>query len=223
MINLRIFGLASVLGVVVTSIFVVTTSQNAIASILDEEADVDVAEATEVANATMTNQPTANYNMTDVQFLFIQRAQSGSISQINETAYTLELNNVSDSTILFADRLNRIVETVSTSDFVGNWSAGQDSFAADAPNDALIVEDIQTGDLETAVIESFSPVYDMTTNTLTYTIMTENGTSLNMPSEFGQSVLVVDNLWLWSISVGTDYGRGTTRSDNSPGTAGGLS
>jgi hypothetical protein len=49
---------------------------------------------------------------TDVQSIFIQRAQSGSISQINETAHTLELNNVSDSTILFSDRPNRIVDTV---------------------------------------------------------------------------------------------------------------
>ncbi|HZD35028.1 MAG TPA: hypothetical protein VE130_07470, partial [Nitrososphaeraceae archaeon] len=43
------------------------------------------------------------------------------------------------------------------------------------------------------VIESFSPVYDNTTNTLTYTIMTENITSIDLPSEFGQSVLVIDD------------------------------
>ena len=64
--------------------------------------------------------------------------------------------------------------------------------AADAPNDALIVEDLQSGRLETAVIELFSPVYDMTTNTLTYTIMAENGTSVELPNEFGQTVMVVD-------------------------------
>ncbi|MGA7368108.1 MAG: hypothetical protein WBX01_03195 [Nitrososphaeraceae archaeon] len=97
---------------------------------------------------------------TDVQSIFIQRAQSGSISQINETAHTLELNNVSDSTILFSDRPNRIVDTVSTSDFVGNWTTGPDSFAVDAPNDVLIVENIQSGNLETAIVESFDPVYD---------------------------------------------------------------
>ena len=55
------------------------------------------------------------------------------------------------------------------------------------------MEDTQTGNLDTAIIESFNPVYDNTTNTLTYTIMVENGTSMNIPSEFGQSVLVIDN------------------------------
>jgi hypothetical protein len=54
--------------------------------------------------------------------------------------------------VLFSDRPNRIVETVSTSDFVGNWTAGSGSFAADAPNDALLVENTQTGNLETAII-----------------------------------------------------------------------
>jgi len=48
----------------------------------------------------------------------------------------------------------------STSDFVGNWTTGPDSFAVDAPNDVLIVENIQSGNLETAIVESFDPVYD---------------------------------------------------------------
>ncbi|MGB7883472.1 MAG: hypothetical protein WBL44_12145, partial [Nitrososphaeraceae archaeon] len=140
----------------------------------------------------MTNQTTANGNMTDVQFLAIQRAQSGSLSEVNATAYTLELNNVSDSTILFADRPNRIVTSVSTSDFIGNWSTGVNSFSADEPNDALIVENTQIGILETDVIESFNPVYDTTINTLTYTIVAENATSIDLPTEFGQTVLVID-------------------------------
>jgi hypothetical protein len=92
--------------------------------------DIDVAEATEVADATtmmMTNK-TADGNITAVEFLSIQNEQSGSISQINATAYTLELNNVANSTIVLSDRPERIVETVSTADFIGNWSTG--------PNDA---------------------------------------------------------------------------------------
>jgi hypothetical protein len=175
----------------------------------------------EAGNITMVRNATGN--VTEVEFLSIQTAQSGSLSQINATTYTLQLNNVSDSTILFSDRPNRIVTSVSTSDFVGTWTTGPDSFASDAPNDALIVEDKESGQLETAVIESFSPVYDTSTNTLTYTIMAENGTSINLPSEVGQSILVVDNLFLNNLFLTTDYGRGTTRSDNSPGTAGGLS
>jgi hypothetical protein len=159
--------------------------------------DVDVAEAVEAENATMaggtTNQTANNGNMTGGKFLFIQNAQSGSLSQINETAYTLELNDIANKTIQFSDRPIRIVETVSTTDFIGNWSTGPDSFASDAPNDALIVEDIQTSELETAIIELFDPVYDTNTNTLTYTIMAENATSIDLPGEFGQTVLVIDD------------------------------
>jgi hypothetical protein len=102
------------------------------------------------------------------------------------------LNNISNETVQFSDRPERIVETGSTSDFVGSWIAGQNSFSAEEPNDALIVENTQTGNLETAVIESSNPVYKMTTNTLTYTIMAEHATSMNLPSEFGQSILVID-------------------------------
>jgi hypothetical protein len=117
-----------------------------------ELTDLDVEEAVEAENTTMpgtANQSTTN--ATGVQFLAIQRAQSGSISEIKATTYTLSLTNMSNDTILFSDRPERIVETVSTADFVGNWNTGPNSFAADAPNDALIMEDTQAGNLETAV------------------------------------------------------------------------
>lgn len=127
-----------------------------------------------------------------IEFLAIQIAKSGSISQINETVYTLELNNVSPKIILFSDRPERIVESVSTSDFVGNWFTGPNSFASDAPNDALIVENAETTQVETAIIESFAPMYDMNTNTLRYTIIPENATSIDLPREYGQSILVID-------------------------------
>jgi hypothetical protein len=156
-------------------------------------ADLDIAEAVEAENATSagaTNQTTTNGNT--AEFLSIQNAKSGSLSQINATAYTLELDNVANKTIMFSDRPERVVETISTTGFVGNWTAGQNSFGADEPNDALIMENTQTGQLETAVIESFNPIYDTTANTLTYTIMAENGTSIKLPSEFGQSTLITD-------------------------------
>jgi len=159
-------------------------------------ADLDVEGAAEAESATMrgaTKGTTTSGNMTGVvEFLSIQNAKSGSLSQINATAYTLELNNVANKTIMFSDRPERIVETVSTSNFIGNWATGPNSFSEDEPNDASIVKDTQTGQLETAVIESSNPVYDTTSNTLTYTIMAENGTSIALPEEFGQSILVVD-------------------------------
>ena len=124
-------------------------------SSLLRDADLDVAEAAIAGNVTMAmaNQ-TAGGNTTDVRFMAIQNAETGSISQVNTTDYTFELNNVLDSTIMFSDRPERVVETVSTADFIGNWSTGPNTFAADAPNDALIVEDTQTGNLETYVSHS---------------------------------------------------------------------
>ena len=75
------------------------------------------------------------------KFFAIQHAQSGSISEINETAYSLGLNDVSDKTILFSDRPNRIMKSVSTIDFIGNWSSGEDNFAIYASNAVLVVDE----------------------------------------------------------------------------------
>ena len=66
-----------------------------------------------------------NGNVTGAKFLFIQGAQSGSVSEVNATTSTLELNDVSDKTILFSDRPDRIVASTNTTDFIGNWSTGQ--------------------------------------------------------------------------------------------------
>jgi uncharacterized protein YfaA (DUF2138 family) len=49
-----------------------------------------------------------------VKFFAIQHAQSGSISEINFTVYSLELNDVSDKNILFSDRQDRIIKSIST-------------------------------------------------------------------------------------------------------------
>jgi hypothetical protein len=117
MIDLGIFGLTLLaISVAASAVLVATGFQNV-----------------------MATAQTADGNTTAVEFLSIQSAQSGSLSQINETAYTLELNNIANNAIMFSDRPNRIIETVSTADFIGNWTAGSNSFAADAPNDALIV------------------------------------------------------------------------------------
>jgi hypothetical protein len=48
---------------------------------------------------------------------------------------------------------------------------------------------------------SFDPIYDTTANTLTYTIMAENGTSIDLLNEFGHSVLVIDDAFQGIASV----------------------
>jgi hypothetical protein len=135
-------------------------------------------------------------NVTDskvVDFLAIQHTQSGSISENNATSYLLKLNNASNETIMFSDRPERIVESISTSDFVGNWNIGQDSFAADPPNAVLVSDDIQTMDLDVSILELYDPIYNSTNNSLIYTITTTNNTALELTEKLGQAVLVIDS------------------------------
>jgi hypothetical protein len=163
---------------------------------LEEEEGGVVAQANNAtaANATATG---TSSNMTGVTFLFIQHAQSGSVSEVNATTFTLELSDVSDKTIMFSDRPDRIVASIDTTDFVGNWSTGPNSFALDPPNAVLVLDDEEQRE-EVAVIELFNPEYDSEANTLRYDITAENATatttssSIDLPSEFGQSTLVID-------------------------------
>ena len=127
-----------------------------------------------------------------IKFFAIQHAQSGSISEINDTAYSLELNDVSDKTILFSDRPDRIVKSVNTTDFIGNWSTGKDSFAVDAPNAVLVVDE-QEGEQDIAIVELFNPIYDKGKKTLKYDVIPDNATSIDLLGEFGLSTLVIDN------------------------------
>ena len=52
-------------------------------------------------------------NIESPQFLAILHAQSGSISEINSTSYALQLNELTNKTILFSDRPNRIILNLS--------------------------------------------------------------------------------------------------------------
>ncbi|MFB5600759.1 MAG: hypothetical protein ACE5SW_11105 [Nitrososphaeraceae archaeon] len=145
---------------------------------------------TNTNNLTYGQQPE---NMTSynepIKFIALQHAQSGSILEINATAYSLELNDVSDKTILFSDRPDRIVKTENTSNYIGNWTTGEDSFTIDAPNAVLVVDNEEQ---DTAIVELFNPVYDLEKKTLKYEVTTDNATSVELPSDFGQSTLMID-------------------------------
>ncbi|MGD1835314.1 MAG: hypothetical protein ACPKQO_06295 [Nitrososphaeraceae archaeon] len=145
------------------------------------------------------------------KFFAIQHAQSGTISEINvnftlsidvksnntiltgdkSNSYQLVLNNVSDKTVLFSDRPNRIVASVSTADLIGNWSTAEDSFGVDAPNAVLVVDE-QEEKQDIAIVELFNPVYEVYKKTLKYDIIPENKTSIGLPSQFGKTTLVID-------------------------------
>ncbi|MGD1837811.1 MAG: hypothetical protein ACPKPY_07110 [Nitrososphaeraceae archaeon] len=102
----------------------------------------------------------------------------------------MELNDVSD-TIILLDRSDRIVKSMTTSDFIGNWSTRQDSFAVDEPNVVLVV-DSNNDKQDTAIVELFNPVYDSENKTLKYDTTPDNTTSIDLPSELGPTTLVID-------------------------------
>ena len=132
-------------------------------------------------------------NIESPQFLAIQHAQSGTISDINSTSYTLQLNDLADKTFLFSDRPNRIVVTETTQHFVGNWTSGEDSFQVDPPNPALVVlTDDQDDVLE---IELFNPTYDEDENAIRYnfSVLGNATSSPDLPPNLGKSVLIIDS------------------------------
>lgn len=79
----------------------------------------------------------------------------------------------------------------------------------------MLGRDTQTGELETAVIELFNPGYDITTNTVRYDIVAENATSINLPVEFGQSILVIDATDNHNGLMGATYDHNAVGGSNS--------
>ena len=147
---------------------------------------------TVIVLSTLATSTLAQENMTDSEepkFFAIQHAQSGTISKINDTVYSLELDGVSKKTILFSDRPDRIVKSISTSDFMGNWSTGEDSFAVDAPNAVLVVDEMGQ---DTTIVELFNPVYDADKNALEYVIASDNATAIELSDDLGLTTLVID-------------------------------
>lgn len=99
-------------------------------------------------------------NSSIVKFLFIQHGESGSISKINSTTYSLQLNDLAENVILFSDRPNRIVDTQSIQEFIGNWTQGEDSFEIDPPNAALTFLEDDNQKIDALVIELYNIEYD---------------------------------------------------------------
>ncbi len=71
------------------------------------------------------------------RILNIQQANSGTISEINSTAYLLQLNDVSDKTVSLKDIPNRNVTSLTTQHFVDVWDmlkGAEESYAKVPPN-----------------------------------------------------------------------------------------
>lgn len=126
------------------------------------------------------------------QFLAIQHAQFGTISEINSTSFLLQLNDLADKSILFSDRPDRVVVTQSNQDFIGNWTSGQESLRMDPPNAVLVTDDQKEDTIE---IELYNPKYENDGKKLSYefTFLGNTTTVSDLPKQLGKSVLIVDS------------------------------
>lgn len=70
----------------------------------------------------------------EVEYMFAQTAAGLAVDP-----GTMTLQGVSPSTLWFSDRPHRLTGHIATSDFVGSWGEGEDSFAADPPNALLSI------------------------------------------------------------------------------------
>ena len=68
------------------------------------------------------------------------------------------LRGVAPSTLFFSDRPQRFVGHLATTDFVGLWGAGEDSFAANPPNAVLAFLGQDASTPEGVVLEIRDPV-----------------------------------------------------------------
>ena len=100
---------------------------------------------------------------------------------------------MADKAILFSDRPNRIVVTQAIQDFIGNWTASDDSFQVDSPNAALVLTDDEENDL--FEIELFNPQYDNNEKAIRYdlSVLGNATSSPNLPDNLGESVLIIDS------------------------------
>lgn len=147
--------------------------------------------------------------------LLIQHAASGTIVREEDpstsTIYKLTMNDASPYIVAFSDRPDRIVNSINLTSFIEIWSSGSDSFKADPPNAALVVD---TGDGQrTIVVELLNPIFDKTSNSIQYDIVSVGDkskggylgfTTINqsktidqendISGQFTSMTLVIDNL-----------------------------
>jgi hypothetical protein len=104
-----------------------------------------------------------------------------SLAVMNATGAKLDggklvLTGVSPNTIVFADRPVRAAGHEMTSQFIGQWDQGKDSFEKDPPNATVSVLGAKPGDVADAVVILKSPKLDGTTLTFDVTVL-EGGLS----------------------------------------------
>jgi len=132
--------------------------------------------------------PRAGQPATKVELLFVQNATSGSFD-----GKTLTLKGVGP-TLYFSDRPERITGQLRTSEFVGHWTKGSDSFASNPPNATLSV--FGAKEVSSTVVVLTNPKLDR--NTLSYTVKILEG---KVPASFKESSLFIDIFGRWRMAA----------------------
>lgn len=131
------------------------------------------------------------------QLMFVHSAED---LRVDPAAGTFRLVKVSQQTLYFSDRPQRIAGHLTMADYLKEWTsaAGKDNFGADPPNAALSVYEPGQADNTLVVVKITNPVVDGADLIYSYKII--KGT---MPARGGATSLFID----W-IGVGGGVGRG---------------
>ena len=131
------------------------------------------------------------------QLMFVQSAED---LKVDPAASTIRLVKVSQQTLYFSDRPQRLAGHLQMGDYLKEWTAaaGKDNFGADPPNAALSVYEPGQANNTLVVVKITNPVVDGADLVYGYKII--KGT---MPAGGGATSLFID----W-IGVGGGVGRG---------------
>jgi hypothetical protein len=117
-----------------------------------------------------------------VEYLFVQTAP-----RVSSEGDTLTLHDVNPVTVFFSDRPARIAGHGTTAEYVGNWTKGKDSFAADPPNAALAILGDDEEHIEEVVLTLQNP--RLVDGNLIYQVAVLEG---QLPASAGASSLFID-------------------------------
>ncbi len=157
-----------------------------------------------VAAGVIAASASAEQTKDQASFLFVQRA---SLATLHNGILTLE--NPDANMIVFADRPHRAAGVIPSSELLKVWSEGQDSFADDPPNAALMGQ--ADGKPVALVVELSDPRQSGDTLTFSYTILQGSA----VPA-LEQSYLVIDESpWAdieggWDLAADAFTGGGNT-------------
>jgi hypothetical protein len=130
------------------------------------------------------------------QLMFVHSAED---LKVDPAAGTLRLVNVSQQTLYFSDRPQRVAGHLTMADYLKEWTsaAGKDNFGADPPNAALSVYEPGQANNTLVVVKITNPVVDGADLIYSYKII--KGT---MPARGGATSLFID--WI-AAGVGRGY------------------